>query len=104
MFQVQTGRAILYEKGYSCVLDSFAVAEVVDQHPLTSSDTACHDPNSARAYPLSRKPLNIVVLAKFSIFMPKLRAASGGRYGAFLFATYAVPLAIAEVVTLKAAR
>jgi hypothetical protein len=42
------------------------------------------------------------VLSNFSIFMPKLRAASGGRYAALLFATYAVALAVAEVVTLKA--
>lgn len=43
-----------------------------------------------------------VVLSHFSTFMPKLQATSGGKYGAFLFATYAVVLAIAEAVTLKA--
>jgi hypothetical protein len=43
-----------------------------------------------------------VVLSHMSTFMPKLNAASGGRYGAFLFATYGVVLAIAEVVTLRA--
>jgi hypothetical protein len=42
-----------------------------------------------------------VVLSNFSTFMPKLHAASGGRYGAFLFATYALVLAVAEVVTLR---
>ena len=43
-----------------------------------------------------------VVLSHLGTFMPTLRATSGGRYGAFLFATYALVLAIAEVVTLRA--
>ncbi len=43
-----------------------------------------------------------VVLSDLTTFMPKLQAASGGRYGAVLFATYAVVLGVAEVVTLKA--
>jgi hypothetical protein len=43
-----------------------------------------------------------VVLSNFSTFMPKLHAASGGPYGAFLFATYALVLGLAEIVTLKA--
>ena len=43
-----------------------------------------------------------VVLTHLTTFMPKLHVASGGRYGAFLFATYAVVLGLAEVVTLKA--
>lgn len=37
-----------------------------------------------------------------AVFMPKLHAELGGRYGAFLFMTYAVVLAIAELVTLRA--
>jgi len=41
-----------------------------------------------------------VVLANLGLFMPTLRATSGARYGAFLFATYAVVLGLAEVVTL----
>ena len=45
-----------------------------------------------------------VVLSNFSTFMPKLHAASGGPYGAFLFATYALVLALAEIVTLRAQR
>ena len=45
-----------------------------------------------------------VVLSHMSTFMPRLQATSGGRYGAFLFATYAVVLALAEVVSLRAAR
>lgn len=45
-----------------------------------------------------------VVLSHLGTFMPKLHAASGGRYGAYLFATYAVVLGWAEVVTLRAAR
>lgn len=43
-----------------------------------------------------------VVLSHLGIFMPRLQAASGGRYGAFLFATYALVLGIAEAVTLTA--
>jgi Family of unknown function (DUF5367) len=45
-----------------------------------------------------------VVLSHLSTFMPRIHAASGGRYGAFLFATYAVVLGIAEAVTLRASR
>jgi len=45
-----------------------------------------------------------VVLSNFSTFMPRLHAASGGPYGAFLFATYALVLGLAEIVTLKADR
>jgi hypothetical protein len=43
-----------------------------------------------------------VVLSHLSTFMPRLQASSGGRYGAFLFAAYALVLGIAEVVTLRA--
>jgi hypothetical protein len=43
-----------------------------------------------------------VVLSHLSTFMPRIHASSGGRYGAFLFATYALVLGIAEVVTLRA--
>jgi len=43
-----------------------------------------------------------LVLSNLSTFMPKLHATSGGRYGAFLFATYALVLGVAEVVTLRA--
>jgi hypothetical protein len=45
-----------------------------------------------------------VLLSNFSALMPSMREASAGRYGAFLFATYALVLGIAEVVTLRAAR
>ncbi|HEY1744671.1 MAG TPA: DUF5367 family protein [Granulicella sp.] len=44
----------------------------------------------------------VIVLSNLSIFMPKLHASSGGKYGAFLFAAYALVLAVAEVVTLRA--
>jgi Family of unknown function (DUF5367) len=43
-----------------------------------------------------------VVLSHLSTFMPRIQASSGGRYGAFLFATYALVLGVAEVVTLRA--
>lgn len=45
-----------------------------------------------------------VVLTHLGTFMPRLHAVSGGRYGAFLFMTYAVVLGLAELVTLRAAR
>lgn len=45
-----------------------------------------------------------VVLSHLSTFMPRIHATSGGRYGAFLFATYALVLGIAEIVTLRATR
>ena len=43
-----------------------------------------------------------LVLSNLSTFMPKLHEASGGRYGAFLFAAYALALGVAEVITLRA--
>jgi hypothetical protein len=43
-----------------------------------------------------------IVLSNLSVFMPKLHATSGGRYGAFLFATYALVLGLAQFVTLRA--
>jgi hypothetical protein len=45
-----------------------------------------------------------VVLSNLGTFMPRIQEASGGRYGAFLFATYAVVLGIAEFATLRCAR
>jgi hypothetical protein len=42
-----------------------------------------------------------VILTNLTAFMPKLHVSSGGKYAAFLFATYAVVLGLAEVVTLK---
>jgi hypothetical protein len=45
-----------------------------------------------------------VVLSNLSTFMPRIQEASGGRYGAFLFVTYAVVLGIAEFATLTFAR
>jgi uncharacterized protein DUF5367 len=45
-----------------------------------------------------------VVLSHLGTFMPRIHEASGGRYGAFLFATYAVVLGIAEFATLRSAR
>ena len=43
-----------------------------------------------------------VVLSHLATFMPRLHATSGGMYGAYLFATYAVVLGLAEIVTLRA--
>ena len=44
-----------------------------------------------------------IVLSHLPTFIPKLQATSAGRYGAFLFAAYALVLVIAEAITLKAA-
>lgn len=44
------------------------------------------------------------VLSHLGRFMPRLRAESGGKYGAYLFGTYAIVLGLAEVVTLRAAK
>jgi hypothetical protein len=43
-----------------------------------------------------------IVLSNLGTFMPRIQLASGGKYGAFLFATYAVVLGLAELVTLRA--
>jgi hypothetical protein len=45
-----------------------------------------------------------VVLSNLSTLMPKLHATSGGRYAAFLFATYALVLGVAEAVTIRSSR
>lgn len=45
-----------------------------------------------------------VVLTHLSTFMPRIHETSGGKYGAFLFATYAVVLGMAEAVSLAARR
>jgi hypothetical protein len=44
-----------------------------------------------------------LLLSHFAALMPAMREASAGKYGAFLFATYALVLGIAEAVTLRAA-
>lgn len=44
-----------------------------------------------------------MLLSHFSALMPRMQPASAGRYGAFLFATYALVISIAEIVTLRAA-
>jgi hypothetical protein len=41
-----------------------------------------------------------ILLSSFSVFMPKMQAASAGKYGGFLFTTYALFLGIVEVVSL----
>jgi hypothetical protein len=42
-----------------------------------------------------------VLLSRFAQFMPRMRPDAAGRYGAFLFATYALFLTIAELVTVR---
>jgi hypothetical protein len=43
------------------------------------------------------------LLSHFAAWMPSMRPETAGRYGAFLFATYALFLTIAEIVTVRAA-
>ena len=43
-----------------------------------------------------------LLLSRFASFMPRMRPETAGRYGAFLFATYALFLTIAEIVTVRA--
>ena len=43
-----------------------------------------------------------LLLSNFSRFMPSMQETSAGKYGAFLFATYALAITIAEIVTLRA--
>ena len=43
-----------------------------------------------------------VLLSRFAVFMPRMRPETAGRYGAFLFATYALFLTIAEIVSARA--
>lgn len=43
-----------------------------------------------------------ILLSNFSRLMPGMQQASAGKYGAFLFATYALVITIAEIVTLRA--
>jgi hypothetical protein len=42
-----------------------------------------------------------LLLSRFSVFMPTLHAETGGKYAALLFASYALVLTIAEMVTLR---
>ncbi|MFY9820875.1 MAG: DUF5367 family protein [Thermoanaerobaculia bacterium] len=44
-----------------------------------------------------------VLLSNFASFMPRMHLETAGRYGAFLFASYALFLTIAEIVTIRAA-
>ena len=43
-----------------------------------------------------------ILLSNFAKLMPRMQEASAGRYGAFLFSTYALALSVAEIVTLRA--
>ena len=45
-----------------------------------------------------------ILLSHFSALMPRMQQASAGKYGAFLFATYALVISVAEIVTLRTGR
>jgi hypothetical protein len=42
-----------------------------------------------------------IALSNFATFLPRLQLGSAGKYGALLFATYALVLGIGEIVSLK---
>lgn len=42
------------------------------------------------------------LLCRFATLMPRMHPETAGKYGAFLFATYALFLTIAEIVTIRA--
>jgi Family of unknown function (DUF5367) len=42
------------------------------------------------------------LLSRFATFMPRMHPETAGKYGAFLFAAYALFLTIAEIVSLRA--
>jgi len=42
------------------------------------------------------------LLSDFAKFMPRMHPETAGRYGAFLFASYALFLTIAEIIALRA--
>jgi len=43
-----------------------------------------------------------MLLSRFATSMPRMHPETAGKYGSFLFATYAVFLTIAEIVTIRA--
>jgi hypothetical protein len=43
-----------------------------------------------------------VLLSRFATFMPRMHPETAGKYGAFLFAAYALFLTVAEIVTICA--
>jgi hypothetical protein len=43
-----------------------------------------------------------VLLSRFATLMPRMHPETAGKYGAFLFATYALFLTIAEIVSIGA--
>jgi hypothetical protein len=43
-----------------------------------------------------------VMLSRFASFMPRMHPETAGKYGAFLFASYALFLTIAEIVSIGA--
>jgi len=45
----------------------------------------------------------VLILARFTTYMPRMLPETAGSYGAFLFLSYGLLLAISEAVTLRAA-
>jgi hypothetical protein len=43
-----------------------------------------------------------VLLSRFTTLMPRMHPETAGKYGAFLFASYALFLTIAEIITVRA--
>ncbi len=107
IYYAYTGTAILETTALHYWI-SFSISPVVSAAICVALLRWRHIPASAWASGMLLLALpgmigEALVLSHFSTFMPRLQEASAGRYGAFLFAAYAVALGIAEVVTLKAA-
>ena len=66
-------------------------------------------PREVHAQPFGRLTMpgmigEAMVLTDFGTFMPRIQETSGGKYGALLFATYALVLGMAEAASWAARR
>jgi hypothetical protein len=64
--------------------------------------TATEWPSAALLIALPGMFGEAVLLSRFASFMPRMHAETAGKYGAFLFASYALFLTIAEIVAVRA--
>lgn len=64
--------------------------------------TAAEWPSAALLIALPGMFGEAVLLSRFAVFMPRMHPETGGKYGAFLFASYALFLTIAEIVAVRA--
>ena len=64
--------------------------------------TATEWPSAALPIALPGMFGEAVLLSRFARFMPRMHAETAGKYGAFLLASYALFLTIAEIVAVRA--